>query len=64
MNLQFKRHREKLQECINSDDTEAVHIMADCVLCEIAKDAASGFLTISEVITLVGMYQEVDKWYA
>ena len=63
MNI-YERHQKELQECINNWDTECAHIHADDVLKEIALDAAMGKLPISEVVTLLAMYDEVDKWYA
>jgi hypothetical protein len=62
-NIVYLRHKEKLQEAINSGDTEVAHAMADDILCMIAKDATLNHLNVEEVETLIQMYHSVEKWF-
>ena len=64
MNEVHENFVKRLNNEIDSYDTEAAHSIADDILCEIAISAVKDELSLSEVEHLIYLYNRVPKWYA
>lgn len=51
-----KKYLTQMNKCINNEDTEYAHIIADDILCDLLKD-----LGYTE---LIAVYEKINKWYA
>lgn len=64
MNLIFEKYKKELAQVKEYSPDEHGHMQADEILCNIAISASKNELNQVETETLVGMYNEIEKWFA